>query len=64
MKSTAPKDPAEPSAQREALLESERKALEDQPRGFKSDAITEKVVRVEPDGTGPSPIDTLDPPKR
>lgn len=54
-------DKAQGKDQREALLESERNANRDQPRNFKDDAIDDKVVRVEPDGTGPSPMDSLDP---
>ena len=63
--STTSKTP-DPQAteEREALLDSERKANQDQPRNFKEDALTDKVVSVEPDGTGPSPIETLDPPQR
>lgn len=51
-------------AQRDALLRSEREAHEQQPRNFKEDALSDKQVHVEPDGTGPSPMDTLDPPGR
>ena len=58
---TAHTTPTSPAQQREALLESERKANEDQPRNFKDDALTDKVVQVAPDGTGPTPTDTFDP---
>jgi hypothetical protein len=54
---TRPTDAAE---QREALLESERKAHAGQPRNFKDDALTDKVVRVEPDGTGPTSTGSFD----
>ncbi len=58
---TAHTTPMSPEQQREALLESERKANENQPRNFKDDALTDKVVQVAPDGTGPTPTDTFDP---
>jgi hypothetical protein len=50
-----------PAKQREALLDAERKANRDEPRNFKEDALTDKVVSVEPDGTGPTPTETFDP---
>lgn len=58
-------DKTEPSdtgaaGQREALLESERRANETQPRNFKDDALTDKLVSVEPDGTGPTPTESFD----
>lgn len=60
--STPNPDPTpSPNEQRDALLDSERAANRDQPRNFRDKAIEEKVVRVEPDGTGPSPMDSLDP---
>ncbi len=52
--------PMDPDQQREALAESERNANRDQPRNFKDDALSEKVVSVEPDGTGPAPTETFD----
>lgn len=52
--------PVEPAQQRDALLESERRANAQQPRNFKDDALTDKQVRVEPDGTGPTPTETFD----
>jgi len=48
--------------QRERLLEAQRKANEGNPRNFKEDALTDKVVGVAPDGTGPTSTDTFDPP--
>ena len=59
----APADPAEATEQRDALLESQRKANRQQPRNFKEDALTDKEVHVEPDGTGPSPMGSLDAPE-
>jgi len=50
-----------PAKQREDLLDSERKANRDEPRNFKEDALTDKIVTVEPDGTGPTPTETFDP---
>jgi hypothetical protein len=52
--------PLTPDAQRDRLLDSERAANRDEPRNFKEDALTDKVVRVEPDGTGPTPTKTFD----
>lgn len=52
--------PRPSGAERESLLESERAANAQQPRNFKDDALTEKIVTVEPDGTGPTPTQTFD----
>ena len=51
---------ARAALQRQALLEAERKANSDQPRNFKEDALTDKVVSVEPDGTGPTSTASFD----
>lgn len=53
--------PTDPAKQREALLDAERKAHAGQPRNFKEDALKDKVVRVEPDGTGPTSTGSFDP---
>lgn len=53
--------PVPPEQQRQDLLDAERRALSQQDRGFKDDALTDKIVHVEPDGTGPSSPKTLDP---
>jgi len=50
-------------AQRQSLLDSQRKANKGQPRNFKEDALDDKVVSVEPDGTGPTSTATFDPEK-
>ena len=55
--------PTPPDKQREDLLESERRANRDQPRNFKEDALEDKEVRVEPDGTGPTSTGTFDAPE-
>lgn len=55
-----PNEVARPIDQREALLESQRQANRDQPRNFKEDALTQKTVKVEPDGTGPTATKTFD----
>ena len=47
--------------QRRELLDAQRTAHQDQPRNFKDDALNDKVVRVEPDGTGPTSTGTFDP---
>jgi hypothetical protein len=47
--------------QRHALLDAQRKAHEDDNRGVKNDALTDKVITVEPDGTGPTPTESFDP---
>jgi hypothetical protein len=60
--STDPKTrPVPPQQQREKLLDNERAANRDEPRNFKQDALDDKVVSVEPDGTGPTPTETFDP---
>ena len=46
--------------QTQALLDAHRKAHRNQPGSFKEDALTDKVVSVEPDGTGPTPTGTFD----
>ena len=53
--------PLPPEAQRKKLLDTERAANRDEPRNFKQDALDDKVVRVEPDGTGPTSTETFDP---
>jgi hypothetical protein len=53
--------PVEPDAQLDALLDAQRQANIHQPRNFKEDALTDKVVSVEPDGTGPTPTESFDP---
>lgn len=60
MPDRAQTQPVTPESQRERLLDSERAANRDEPRNFKDDALTDKVVRVEPDGTGPTPTKTFD----
>lgn len=48
------------TSQRDALLDSQRRANQGQPRNFKEDALSDKVVTVEPDGTGPTTTETFD----
>ena len=55
--------PTPPQEQREDLEDSERRANRDQPRNFKEDALEDKEVRVEPDGTGPTSTGTFDAPE-
>lgn len=57
---TTRKPPANATDQRDALLDSQRRANQGQPRNFKEDALSDKVVSVEPDGTGPTPTETFD----
>jgi hypothetical protein len=61
---TIPPSPAEvlarAEAERQRLLEAERQAHRDEPRNFKEDALHDKVVSVEPDGTGPTSTQTFD----
>jgi hypothetical protein len=54
--------PTPPDAQREELLDNERQANRERPRNFKDDALADKHVEVEPDGTGPTSTGTFDPP--
>ncbi len=56
----SPSLPGSPQAQRDALLDAERTANAQHPRNFKNDALTDKIVSVEPDGTGPTPTQTFD----
>ena len=53
--------PLPPEQQREDLLDAQREANQDEPRNFKQDALEDKVISVEPDGTGPTPTETFDP---
>lgn len=48
--------------QRQGLLDAQREAHRDDNRGFKEDALTDKLVHVEPDDTGPTPTASFDPP--
>ena len=52
--------PNDAKDQRDALLESQRRANKDRPRNVKEDALTDKLVTVEPDGTGPTSTGTFD----
>ena len=59
---TQPTDPAtDPARQRDALMESERKAAEDQPKSFRDEAVTDKVVEIPPVEQTERPIEGLDP---
>lgn len=53
-------NPTDPESQRKALEEAERRANARQPRNFKDDALKDKQVRVEPDGTGPTSTGSFD----
>jgi hypothetical protein len=53
--------PTDPDQQRRDLLDSQREANKPGARNFKDDALTDKVVSVEPDGTGPTSTETFDP---
>ena len=55
--------PTAPDQQREDLLDSQRDANREEPRNFKEDALQDKRVRVEPDGTGPTSTGTFDAPE-
>jgi hypothetical protein len=52
--------PESPQQQREDLLDNQREANRPGARNFKDDALTDKVVSVEPDGTGPTSTETFD----
>ncbi len=54
-------DASAASVQRQALLDSERRANAQQPRNFKDDALSDKIVSVKPDGTGPTSTESFDP---
>ena len=54
--------PPDAEAQRDALLESERKAAERQPDSFMDEAVTDKVVEIPPiKKPDDKPIQGLDP---
>jgi hypothetical protein len=53
--------PEAPEQQRRELLDNQREANRPGARNFKDDALTDKVVSVEPDGTGPTSTETFDP---
>ena len=55
--------PVSPEKQNEELLDSARRANRDEPRNFKEDALEEKEVASEPDGTGPTSTGTFDAPE-
>lgn len=61
MKHDSKTTPVDPAQQRRDLLASEKKANKHEERNFKDDALTDKVVSVEPDGTGPTSTGTFDP---
>jgi hypothetical protein len=56
------KQPPSPEQQTDELLDSARSANRQEPRNFKEDALKDKEVRVEPDGTGPTSTGTFDAP--
>jgi hypothetical protein len=53
--------PEAPEQQRDQLLDNQREANRPGARNFKDDALSDKVVSVEPDGTGPTSTETFDP---
>lgn len=57
-----PNDTDDTRRQRDELLEAQRRAHAGQPRQVQDEAIEDKQVRIEPDGTGPSSTGTLDTP--
>ena len=57
---TTRQPPADANDPLDAVLDSQRRANQGQPRNFKEDALTDKLVTVEPDGTGPTPTGTFD----
>ena len=62
--SAAPNDlkPESADEQRDAVLDAERKANEKQPKNFKDEAVTEKVIELGPVDADDSNIKDLDPP--
>lgn len=46
--------------QRDALMESQRKAHEKQPENLKEQASADKLVEIKPDPSGKAPMDGLD----
>ncbi|NUZ07628.1 hypothetical protein [Piscinibacter koreensis] len=58
--STPPADRAA-DAQRDTLMDAQRKASEQQPGSFKDEAVTDKVVEIPPRPKDEKPIEGLDP---
>ncbi len=61
MHDSTDKPNAEEGGQRDALLDSERKANDKQPRNVKEEAINDKFVEIKPGKNGDAPIQGLDP---
>ena len=57
---TTSNDPASRQNQRDALMESEKKANEKQPANVKDEALKDKIVEIKPDASGDAPIQGLD----
>ena len=53
--------PTGAEGQRDALMESEREAAEQQPDSFMERAVTDKVVEIPPVDSTDTPIEGLDP---
>lgn len=54
-------DPKSSAAdQRDALMESQRKAHEKQPDNLKEQATADKIVEIRPDESGKAPMEGLD----
>ena len=59
--SDAAHDPKPDAAdQRDALMESQKKAHEKQPDSMKEQATADKLVEIKPDASGKAPMDGLD----
>ena len=58
---TKPDRPKNGDQQRDALMDSERKASEQQPENFKDEAVTDKKVEIGPITKAGSAIKGLDP---
>jgi hypothetical protein len=55
--------PTAPKEQLKKVHDSAKRANRDEPRNYKKDALEDKEVRVEPDGTGPTSTGTFDAPE-
>lgn len=62
--SSNPPADAEADAQRDTLMDAQRKANQRQPGSFKDEAVTDKIVEIPPRPKDEKPIEGLDPESR
>ncbi len=64
MAQSKPPTPVQESKQRDALMQSEKRAAEPMPGSFKNEAVTDKVVAIPDRPKDQAPIKGLDPKSR